>query len=107
MAERNKIYKDSSLPYSFNYKIVKFFTGKNCPICQSKMERTYDSEFGIVSNNRIPTVQHNKPLSKGGLHEIDNISVICKQCNVTLRNTETQKLNNDEVKKIWLKSIIG
>jgi 5-methylcytosine-specific restriction endonuclease McrA len=104
MAERrNKVYKKSSLPYSFNYKIVKAFDGDRCPICNYVMGRHFDSEFGIVSTNRIPTIQHNKPIANGGLHEIDNISIICKQCNITIKNNETPKLNNNKVKEVWYK----
>jgi uncharacterized phage protein (TIGR02220 family) len=58
-------------------------------------------EDGIESNNRIPTIQHNKPISKGGKHELGNISVICKECNVTIRDEETGELNAAEVIEVW------
>ena len=107
MSKRNEVYKMSSLPYSFNYKIVKMFYGKNCPICNCTMQRTYYKDLGFSTNLRIPSIQHNLPISKGGLHELDNISIICKHCNITVKNIETSKLNSDEVKELWLKSIIG
>ncbi|HEB41805.1 MAG TPA: hypothetical protein ENI08_02170 [Candidatus Dependentiae bacterium] len=46
-------------------------------------------------------VQHNVPLFKGGKHEIENISIICKKCNSLNRDKVTDKLNNDEVVKRW------
>jgi len=82
------------LPYCFNKKITAEFNGKQCPICGITMN---------VSNTKIrPTIQHNLPISKGGRHEINNISVICSSCNSATQNRETDKLNNEEVKSIWV-----
>lgn len=91
---RQSVYK-SGLPYSFSYKIKRYFWGKPCPICGVKMQ-CYE-----LNNLKIPSIQHNKPISKGGKHEIDNISVICLSCNVSLRNQETEKLNNKDVIEAW------
>ena len=92
--KRKLAYKNSSLPYCFEYKIRNAFVGKYCPICGCKMTH---------NNNLVkPTIQHNVPISLGGKHEIDNISVICKSCNASIRNSAiTEKLNNDLVKEIW------
>lgn len=98
MASKRQIaMKESSLPYSFIYKIRRAFYGKQCPICGCKME--IDREFGMKT--RIPTIQHNKPISKGGIHELGNISVICKDCNITIKANETSELNAKEVAEIW------
>lgn len=99
---RQIAYRNSELPYSFDYKIRQAFYGKVCPICGNKMQKTVD-ETGIVSENRLPTIQHNKPISKGGKHELGNISVICHQCNVTIQDTETGELNASEVVAEWEK----
>lgn len=98
--KRQKAYRESSLPYSFEYKIRQAFYGEICPICGCKMCGSVD-ECGIESNNRRPSIQHNKPISKGGKHELGNISVICHQCNVTLQDTETGRLNADKVIEKW------
>lgn len=98
---RQKAYRESSLPYSFEYKIRQAFTGRPCPICGAIMQR--DFEDGIETRNRIPTIQHNVPISKGGRHELGNISVICKECNITLQDTETNDLNAVEVIEEWEK----
>lgn len=92
--DRQKAYRESSLPYSFWYKIKEKFYGKPCPVCGATMQTG-------ISNNRIPTIQHNIPISKGGKHELGNISVICKQCNVSIKDTETDELNASEVVKVW------
>lgn len=88
---------ESSLPYSFAYKIRRAFIGKKCPICGCKMG--IDREFGLTL--RMPSVQHNIPISKGGKHELGNISVICKTCNITIQDRETSELNAVEVAKTW------
>lgn len=98
---RQKAYRESSLPYSFEYKIRRVFTGRLCPICGAVMQK--EVENGIETKNRIPTIQHNIPISKGGRHELGNISVICKECNITLRDTETGDLNAEEVIEEWEK----
>ena len=97
---RKKAYRESSLPYSFDYKIRQAFYGEICPVCGCAMRGTVD-EAGVGSDIRRPTIQHNLPVSKGGKHELGNISVICHQCNVTLQDTETGRLNADEVIKKW------
>ena len=98
--KRQKAYRESSLPYRFEYKIRQAFYGEICPVCGCKMCGSVD-ECGIETNNRRPSIQHNKPISKGGKHELGNISVICHQCNVTLQDTETGRLNADKVIEKW------
>jgi hypothetical protein len=97
---RKKAYSESSLPYSFDYKIRQAFYGEPCPVCGYAMKGTVD-EAGVGSDARRPSIQHNIPISKGGKHELGNISVICHQCNVTLQNNETGRLNADEVILKW------
>lgn len=97
---RQKAYRESSLPYSFEYKIKHAFYGEPCPICGFNMCGSID-ESGVGTNIRRPSIQHNKPISKGGKHELGNISVICHHCNITLQDTETGRLNADEVIKKW------
>lgn len=95
--EKRKIaYKESSLPYSFRYKIRHAFYGKICPICGREMIR-----HEYIGNYRAPSIQHNIPISKGGKHELNNISIICKACNITIKDKETGDLNNAEVIKVW------
>ncbi len=88
---RSSMYKDSTLPDKFMGVIRGFFYGERCPICSTVMK----------DGNTKPSVQHNTPISKGGRHEIDNISVICLSCNMSLKNKETGTLNNDLVKEFW------
>lgn len=97
---RKEAYARSSLPYSFDYKIRNAFTGKPCPVCGALMQGGVD-ECGITSDIRRPTIQHNIPLSKGGKHELGNISVICHQCNITIKDNETGSLNAEEVIQVW------
>lgn len=92
--KRLEAKKESDLPSSFENQIRNAFNGKICPVCKKTMnfERDIDN----------PSIQHNIPISLGGKHEIDNISVICKSCNCSIQNREiTPPYNTEEVKKIW------
>lgn len=82
--------KNSDLPYSFGYKMKQAFMHQRCPICNCEM-----------NSYNIPTIQHNIPISKGGTHSIDNISIICARCNKSVQAKLTDKLNNDLVQKVW------
>lgn len=94
---RKAAYKQSTLPYSFSYKIKRAFEGLTCPICGRTMTSSYKTT--------MPTVQHNIPISKGGEHELGNISVICESCNTSIRDKETDALNNAKVIELWDKII--
>lgn len=86
--------KESSLPYSFEYKMRQAFHGERCPICQCVMDGS--------NNLTKPTIQHNVPISLGGQHEIDNISIICSGCNSSIQNRqETPPYNTKLVKAVW------
>ena len=92
---RQKAYRESPLPYSFDYKIRQAFFGDICPVCGATM-------VGYDGNDlRRPSIQHNVPISKGGKHELGNISVICRHCNISLRDKETGSLNADKVIEKW------
>ena len=91
---RYKAKKESDLPYSFEYKIRNAFVGEHCPLCGCLMDYS--------SNIAKPTIQHNVPISLGGKHEIDNISVICQSCNCSIQNRKiTSPLNTEKVKEVW------
>lgn len=91
---RSEAKKKSSLPSSFDNRIRNAFVGHRCPICNVIM--------GYDNNLIKPTIQHNLPISRGGEHEIDNISVICQSCNTSLQNkVETPPYNTEEVKAVW------
>jgi len=95
--KRKRAYQKSSLPYSFEYKIKRAFENKVCPVCKREM----------TSSNKslMPTIQHNLPISKGGTHELENISVICESCNTSIQDNETGSLNNAEVVEMWDKIV--
>lgn len=93
--KRDEAYKNSSLPYSFLYKIRNAFNGMECPLCKNIMTTSGHKKY-------IPTIQHLIPISKGGKHELDNIAIICFSCNSSIRDKEiNEKLNNELVIKKW------
>ena len=91
---RQNAMEDSDLPYSFTYKMRQAFHGKPCPVCGCEM-------LNVEHGAHRPTIQHNTPISKGGKHELSNISVICHACNVSIRDTPTGSLNNEDVVRVW------
>lgn len=88
---RSKMHKESDLPDKFNGIMRAMFFGEKCPVCGEKM----------TEGKSKPSIQHNNPISKGGKHNIDNISVICLSCNMTIKDNETNSLNNELVKQNW------
>lgn len=90
---RKIAYQNSTLPYSFTYKMRRAFDGKTCPVCKKTMSSAY--------KQLTPTIQHNKPISQGGEHEIENISIICLSCNTSIQDQETNGLNNQDVINTW------
>ena len=92
--KRLEAKKESSLPYSFEYKMRQAFHGEQCPICNCVMDGS--------NNLTKPTIQHNTPISLGGKHEIENISIICSGCNSSIQNRqETPPYNTDLVRMVW------
>lgn len=103
LEKRQDAKRKSSLPDSFDYKIRNVFVGEVCPLCTNVMEPLNIKATDYVSSrsNPMPSIQHNTPLSLGGLHEIENISVVCQSCNYKTRNKPTGPLNNERVKELW------
>jgi 5-methylcytosine-specific restriction endonuclease McrA len=50
-------------------------TAERCAICQ----RTLDHD---MPGSREPTIDHIVPLAAGGLHELSNLRVVCRACNI-------------------------
>lgn len=102
LSDRQAAKAVSDLPHSFDYKIRQAFIGKPCPICNVAMQEISvdQMEYGSQSNPR-PSIQHNIPISKGGKHELGNISVVCHSCNVSIQDKETGPLNALEVAEVW------
>ena len=91
--KRMTALKDSELPTHFNRVISNLFNNERCPVCNCVMD--------INDTQTRPTVQHNIPISKGGKHELTNISVICQSCNCSLNNQHTPPYNTDIVIQKW------
>ncbi len=78
---RKLAYKNSSLPYSFEYKTRREYVGSPCAICKTPMDK--------------PSLDHIVPISQGGTHEVDNIRWIHRSCNYSRKN------NASDVKQVF------
>ena len=64
--------------------------GFACPICKKTMHLSN----GEVDNNmNVYSIEHVKPMGKGGTNTIDNIIICCRQCN----NDNNAKNNKGEL----------
>ena len=91
--KRLNALKESDLPTHFNRSICNAFNRERCPVCGCTMD--------VNDTTLRPSVQHNVPISKGGKHELSNISVICQSCNCSLNNQVTPPYNTEEVIEKW------
>lgn len=54
-----------------------------CQLCGAKLSFIDDYNSGFY-----PSIDHIKPLSKGGLHRWDNVQLACRRCNTLKRDKE-------------------
>lgn len=90
--KRENAYKNSSLPYSFSYKIKQEYIGKQCAICGEEMG---PSGFNKKFDGHMPSIDHIIPISQGGTHEIDNIRIVHLKCNISRKNNATDIRQKD------------
>lgn len=75
-------YKDKRLSRNgksdYSITLAKLFIRDNgiCKCC--KKELTFECDF---NSNDYPSIDHIKPIAKGGLHEWDNVQLLCRGCN--------------------------
>lgn len=84
--ERNKRYKELRSIGKFDESVTlenvyKKFNG----ICQ-RCEKHLSFDCSCVSND-YPSIDHVKPLSKGGTHEWKNVQLLCRKCNYLKADT--------------------
>ena len=71
--------------------------GGKCKICgvTCDWDDKYVHESGcIITGNNYPSIDHIKPLSKGGLHSWDNIQLTCRHCNSVKSDKEDIPLSS-------------
>lgn len=57
--------------------------GGICQLCGCVCEwDDFIQEYGVfIAGDKYPSIDHIKPLSKGGLHSWDNVQLACRKCN--------------------------
>jgi 5-methylcytosine-specific restriction endonuclease McrA len=78
------IYPDPKEDPEYYQHIIDSKMGKCCPLCGRKYSLRKED-----MNNTYPEIDHIDPRSKGGLHNPENLQVICARCNSQKYNTPT------------------
>lgn len=100
---RKKAYEESSLPYSFSYKMRQEHVGKSCGICGHLMGPSTGGRYDL----NMPSIDHILPLSQGGKHEIDNIRVVHLKCNNSRRNNASDMVGRQTSDKCQPEARLG
>ena len=83
--ERNRRYKKligtNGFDPSVTLEKVYEKCGGICQICKKKLVFTSDAV-----SDEYPSIDHVKPLSKGGTHTWNNVQLLCRKCNYTKSN---------------------
>lgn len=80
--KRNKYFKNLKTIGKFDYSIkLENVYKKYNGICQ-KCGKSLNFNCSPFSDN-YPTIDHIIPLSKNGVHEWDNVQLLCRKCNYT------------------------
>ncbi len=79
-----RIYKNGKPDLSITlYKLYKRDDGV-CKICGNVCD-WYDIEVRddgvMIAGDNYPSIDHIKPIAKGGLHQWDNVQLLCRKCN--------------------------
>lgn len=69
---RKKTTKDRDLVLQFLYQ-----RNRNCGVCNEHVDLTLQG----LPHLKAPSIDHIKPISKGGVHSIDNVQLTHFQCN--------------------------
>lgn len=73
-----------------------------CPLCKEFM--FYPSPYGNPENELIATADHIVPLEEGGSNYLENLRVICNECNNILDNPDHPK-RGKQIMKVLAQSI--
>lgn len=77
LSEEHVRYKDTPNPdYSITLLKLMKRNGKRCNICGKELDINIDP-----CSKDYPTIDHIKPISKGGAHKWDNVQLLCRSCN--------------------------
>ena len=83
--DRNRRYKQLKIKGQFDNSVTleNVFVKFNgvCQCCNKKL--TFDCD---CNDNKYPSIDHIKPLSKGGNHTWSNIQLLCRGCNIDKSN---------------------
>lgn len=82
-------YKGITIDKNITLESVYRKDSGTCYLCGCKCnweDRTIRDDGTFIVGKTYPTIEHVKPISKGGLHEWKNIRLACWQCNTNKRD---------------------
>lgn len=82
-------YKGITIDKGITLESVYKKDSGTCYLCGCKCnweDRTIRDDGTFIVGKTYPTIEHVKPISKGGLHEWKNIRLACWQCNTIKRD---------------------
>jgi 5-methylcytosine-specific restriction endonuclease McrA len=87
-----------SLAYNDLEKMVRWniLQGFRCPVCGETMEINNGQSDSML----IYTVEHVKPMGKGGSNTIDNIIICCRKCNYKNNEKDIAEGNKNNEKEL-------
>lgn len=78
-------------------KYELYLKNPNCCFCDNAMFA--DSEFGKPPKNKIATIEHILPKSKGGTNHKDNLTLSCYSCNSHRGNRDFDEFKCELIEK--------
>lgn len=78
---RERIVSNGKVDWSISIERLTKRDGKTCYLCKESME--YQTHY---NDDNYPSIEHVKPISKGGTHTWDNVKLAHRKCNAMKSN---------------------
>ena len=100
--KRRKIIKENGkIEWDISINRLIKRDGLGCGLCGEEVDLNdfyYTDEGHYLAGNKHPSIDHIKPVSKGGTHTWDNVQLAHRQCNSLKCDNETYSDENNQVK---------
>lgn len=76
LVRRGRVLVNGKVDWSISINRLTKRDGRNCSLCNKVMNYSVDN-----NHNDYPSIEHVKPISKGGTHTWDNVKLAHRKCN--------------------------